>query len=128
MKEYEIKAHLPGQIERFLNCLTQGSEAQTQIENSIEIIKALLQDKKFNEGLTDYKKQLEKQVDEIEKQTITKIKSNPQVNTIEEVMAELNKAIAKVDEVNTKYINALQSYILGFISRLGDNDGTDEQL
>ena len=38
MKNYEILAHLPGQVERFLNCLTQGPEAQVQTENSIETV------------------------------------------------------------------------------------------
>jgi predicted transcriptional regulator len=126
MKEYEIRAHLPGQIERFLNCLTQGSEAQTQIEASIEIIKALLQDNKFNKGLDDYKNQLEKTVDQLEKNTIKKIKSDPQIDTIEKVMQELNSSITKVDEVNAEYMTTLQTYILGFISRLGENAGSEE--
>jgi len=128
MKNYEILAHLPGQVERFLNCLTQGPEAQVQTENSIEIIKALLQDKNFDNGLSDYKRQLENKVDNIEKQAINKIKTNPDIKSIEDVMKILNKAIANVDEVNEDYVRTLQSYILGFISKLGDNDGSSEEL
>jgi len=126
MKEYDIKAHLPGQVERFLNGLTLGPEAQLQIENSIEIIKALLQDDKFNNGLKDYKKQLDAKVDQLEKEAIAKIKNNPEVNSIDKVMNILNSCYAENDEVNADYIKALQNYILGYIDQLGDNAADGE--
>ena len=120
MVEYDLSIHLPSQVENYLQNVNDLEDFK--IDNSIEIIKSLLQNDKFNQGLADYRKTLEIAINQLDKDTVAKIKNEEGSNSIQDIMEEINKVINKTEKLNLDYRRTVQNYILGFISSLKEFD------
>jgi len=117
--KYEIVAHLPTQIEYFLQILNQGGN-EKQIEASINTIKDIINDSEFSKTLDNYKKTLDTQIKQKEDGAIQKIKNN--TNTLNEIIQIVNDAVMDITLVGEEYLNNVRSFILRYTKSLDIGD------
>jgi flagellar hook-basal body complex protein FliE len=118
--EYDVKMHLPNQIEQFLNGLTSGDERVINI--TIGNIKELVDDDGFGKKLDNYQKSLDTQLKDIDKNCLQMIKNNAEVKTLDDAVVIINKAKVEAVEVYNEFLAIVKSFILGYIKKVEYDD------
>lgn len=114
--EYDVKMHLPNQIEQFLNGLTSGDERVINI--TIGNIKELVDDDGFGKKLDNYQKSLDTQLKDIDKNCLQMIKNNAEVKTLDDAVVIINKAKVEAVEIYNEFLAIVKSFILGYIKKV----------
>lgn len=121
--KYDIKVHLPQQMENFLNAFAQGdADLMTRIKKNLE---DLIQDKTFQKDIGDYDRNRQKKLDELMKKALDGVKTAVQADKldeiyidIEEIKNDLNAALVGIE---SEYWNNVRTYVVGWVSQI-DND------
>ena len=114
--KYNTYAHLPSQIETFLNAYNQGNPEI--LERTYSNIKDVIQDKTFHKDIDEYKNKLEQEIKQLEKNTLETIQNASKTKTIDDIIQTLNQAENKLQSLNNSYLETIKSYIVGWTSQL----------
>ena len=121
--KYDIKAHLPQQLENLLNAFAQGdADLMARIKKNIE---DLIPDATFQKDIRDYDTNRQKKLDELMKKALDGVKTAAQADKLdeiyidfEEIKNDLNLALAGIEG---EYWNNIRAYVVGWVSQM-DND------
>ena len=118
--EYDVKMHLPNQIEQFLNGLVSGDERVINI--TIGNIKELVDDDGFSKKIDSYQKSLENQLKDIEIKSLNHIRNTVEVKTLDDAVVILNEAKVDATEIYNEFLGIMKSFILGYIKKVEYDD------
>jgi len=113
---YDIKVHLPKQVDLFLDAIVQGNE--NVLHTTLSNIKDIVVDETFHKDLDDYEKQLDDKIKSIEKKALETIKADSKAKTLDDVINTVNVAVKDVNTEYNEYIKTLKAYILGWVNNV----------
>lgn len=118
--EYDIKVHLPQQIENLLQAYASGDiETLTRVkDNLLDII----EEKTFQKDLKALDEEKIKHIDTIKKKAMDAVKLLSEVKTLDEIFVDVeeirNDLVLGLNNAETEYWEGLKDYIIGYMEHL----------
>lgn len=117
---YDIKMHLPQQIENMLAAETEGKF--DKFEMAIYNIKEMSKDNGVIQDLNDYEKEREENIGDEDKKALEQHKTSLDGKTYEEMLNHLQEIeVQRQEDINKillEYMGTVKTYVLGYMPQV----------
>lgn len=114
---YDVKMHLPQQIEYMLMAEREGD--LDRFEMAINNIKEMVMENGVAQDIRDYEKERDNSIEEGKENALKELTTALDRKTYEEMLSDINdieqQRQAVTNEIMLKYMNNVKTYLLGYM-------------
>lgn len=119
MENYDLKMHLPQQIEYYLGCFASGDPAG--LKRTLDNIKDLIKDETLGKPLSDYEEERISKLEEKQKAVLKHvqelIKSENVWEIFQAVEQSKNELVEDMESVEGDYWGTIRTYLIDMMNR-----------